>query len=718
LSDHPPPSGRLPSGRLPSGRTRAGRAPSSAPSPSSVAHRFGAAQSDGVPRIENIRVTAPDLDRRAAMERTRGRLVLVAAGFAVLFSAVMVKLVDATIIDPVKPRLEAQIRRPEPAPPQAGGLDATRTAALIPLSRTDFGPLVKRAPIVDRNGEPLAISLPYADLHANPQIVYDVEEVIAKLRRVLPRLEADTLRRQLAQQDKQFVYLARRITTREQLQVNALGIPGIDFEMTESRRYPLGAVAAQVLGGVDIDGNGQAGVEQFFDERLRTDRAPLRLSLDVRVQAVARDELSKSMEYFKAIGGSAIVMDVRTGEVLAMVSLPDYDANQYRHANNEQRFNRAISGRYEPGSTFKLQTAAMSLDSGAGRLWTIYDASSPLRFGRFTINDFEGKKRPLYFPEVLAYSSNIAAAKMALAVGAERQRAWHQRMGMMAPVPIELPETFRPLTPNPARWKELTTATVGFGHGISVTPLHLVRATAAIAHGGVLVRPTILAREPDAAPPQGERVMSQQTSDIMRRLMRLIVSDGFGKSAEVPGYFIGGKTGTAEKSGRGGYKKKANVQAFMSVFPMNAPRYAVYFMLDEAKATASTFGYATAGWVAAPGAGRVVARIGPMLGLLPETDTAAATALSLAIPLQPARPPGAAPAVAPAAPTGAPRGNVPKGAPPRASPAAPSPAPSLAPSPTPAPAPAPRDPRQEAQVRAPAPASAPAQNGGAVLAVR
>ena len=674
------------------------------PPSSSIAHRFGAAPADTVPRTEHVRVTGPDLDRRAAMERTRGRLVLVAAGFAVLFGAVMLKLADATIINPLKPRMEAQIRRPEPPPagPTAGpagrpggSLEATRAAAAVPPATADFGSRIKRASITDRNGEALAISLPYADLYANPQIVYEVDEAVKKLRGVLPRLDAAELKRLLSQTDKQFVYLARRITTREQMQVNGLGIPGLDFEFTESRRYPLGMVAAQVLGGVDIDGNGQAGVEKFFDQRLREDRAALRLSIDVRVQAVVRDELSKSMAAFNAIGCCGIVMDVRTGEIMAMVSLPDYDANQYRRATDEQRFNRAISGRYEPGSTFKLQTAAMTLDSGAGQLWSIYDASGPIHFGRFTINDFEGKKRALYFPEVLAYSSNIAAAKMAASVGAERQRAWHQRMGMMAPVPIELPETFRPLTPPVANWKDIATMTIGFGHGISVTPLHVVRATSAIANSGMLMRPTILAREADATPPTGERVMQQATSDTMRKLMRLVVSDGFGKTAEVPGYFIGGKTGTAEKAGRGGYKKKANVQAFMSVFPMNAPRYAVYFMLDEAKANASTFGYATAGWVAAPGAGRVVSRIGPMLGLLPETTTAAATAQSLAIPLQPGRPASVVPAGPRPTPT-APRG---------VAPAAPTLRDVVPPAPTP------RDLRQEA-------ATPPAQQGSSVVAVR
>ncbi|MBN8892119.1 MAG: penicillin-binding protein 2 [Rhodospirillales bacterium] len=588
--------------------------------------------------MEHVQVTAPDLARRAAMERTRGRLVIAAAGFAVLFLAVVGKLADATIIDPQLPRPVAQMRRPEPPPPLPpdGAIQSAAAAA-----SHDFGTRVERAAILDRNGEIMAISLPTAALFANPREMIDPADAARKLATAVPRLNEKMMARRLAT-DKQFVYLARHLSPREQLTINTLGIPGVYFEKTERRRYPLGRVAAQVLGGVDVDGKGVAGVERFFDQRLRDEPDPLRLSIDVRVQAVVRDELDQAMVEFNAIGATGIVMDVRTGEVLAMVSLPDYDANDVGHATADQRFNRAVTGMYEPGSTFKLQTASMALDSGAAQLWYQYDAADVIHIGRFTITDFEGKHRWLYFPEVLAYSSNLGAARMALSVGAEKQREWLRRMGMFGRLGIELPEAGMPIVQPASRWKEVVTMTVGFGHGIAVSPLHVVRGTAAVANGGILLRPTILARPPDAPPPKGERVMQQSTSDIMRKMMRLVVTDGYGKTAEVPGYFVGGKTGTAEKvGGKGGYRKHTNVAAFMSVFPMNAPRYAVYMMLDEPKANASTHGYATAGWVAAPAAGRVIARIGPMLGLLPATDDAAAIQATLAVPLQPGKPPGA-----------------------------------------------------------------------------
>ena len=453
----------------------------------------------------------------------------------------------------------------------------------------------------------------------------------------MPKLNEAKAAERLANAEKQFVYLARQLNPREQVAINNLGIPGVYFEQTERRRYPLGRTAAHVLGGVDVDGNGIAGVEKQFDERLRKDNTQLKLSLDVKVQAVVRDELSKALEDFNAIGGCGIVMDVRTGEVLAMVSLPDYDANLVRAATDAERFNRAVTGVYEPGSTFKLQTASMALDSGIAHLWDIYDAGHPIHVGRFTITDFEGKKRPLVLPEVLAYSSNLGAAHIAQSVGAERQRNWLRNMGMFERIGIELPEAARPLVPAASNWKEIATMTIGFGHGIAVSPLHVVRGTAAIANGGVVLRPTILAAD-EGSRPGGMRVMQQETSDVMRRLMRLVVTDGFGKSAEVAGYYPGGKTGTAEKvAGRGGYKKHTNVAAFMSVFPMQAPRFAVYMMLDEPKANASTHGYATAGWVAAPAAGRVIGRIGPMLGLLPDTEDAPLINQALYIPLTPPR---------------------------------------------------------------------------------
>ena len=577
--------------------------------------------------MQTVRVTGPDLHRRAVLERTRGRLVVAAGGFGMLFLVLAIKLAGATVLFPIQTRHLDRLTRtttPEPGPAPAATADLS------------VGPRT-RAMIVDRNGEILAISLPTAGLYANPREMIDTADAARKLQAAMPRLDLDTVRTRLAS-DKGFVYLARNITPKEQMAVNGLGIPGVYFEQTERRRYPQGRVGAHVVGGVDVDARGTSGAERAFDERLRTDPTPLRLSIDVRVQAVVREELTRALTEFQAIGACGIVMDVRTGEVVAMVSLPDFDANKPNEFRAEERFNRALTGMYEPGSTFKLQTAAMALDSGAAQIWSSFDASNPIKIGRFTITDFEGKHRVLQLPEVIAYSSNLGAAHMAVQVGTERQRSWLHAMGMFQRVGIELPEQGQPIVQPAANWKEIATMTVGFGHGIAVSPLHVVRGTAALANGGYLLAPTILAVDSAVGSPvQGTRIMKQSTSDTLRKLMRLVVTDGYGKPADVPGYFVGGKTGTAEKTTGHGYKKHANISAFMSVFPMNAPRYAVYFMLDEPKGNASTGGYSTAGAVSAPGAGRVIARIGPMLGLMPETLTAAATQATLYMPLQPGR---------------------------------------------------------------------------------
>ncbi|HKM65171.1 MAG TPA: penicillin-binding protein 2 [Acidisphaera sp.] len=589
----------------------------------------GAPRDAGVPKMETVRVTAPDLKRRAALEKTRARLVFAAAGFAALFAAVVIKLADATIIQPLPPhRVEKPItQRFADAEAEAAGRQPADAVHHI------------RAMITDRNGQILAVSLPTADVYANPREMIDVADAARKLKAALPALDEDEVRQRLSS-NKQFVYIAREITPRDEMRINALGIPGVYFEQTAKRRYPMGRTAAQVLGGVDVDGHGVAGAERAFEQRLENDVAPLRLSIDVRIEAVVRDELSKAMDDFNAIGACGIVMDVRTGEVLAMVSLPDYDTNDFGKTPPDDRFNRALTGMYEPGSTFKLQTASMALDSGLVHIWNEFDAREDIHIGRFTISDFQGKHRWLYLPEVLTYSSNLGAAHIAMVMGGERQRAWLRNMGMFGRVGIELPEAGMPIFPPVSNWGEVAVMTIGFGHGIAVSPLHVVRGVAAIANGGLLMRPTIAAVGPNDPPPEGVRIMQQSTSDMMRKLMRLVVTDGYGKPAEVPGYYVGGKTGTAEKVGAHGYKKHANVAAFMGVFPMNAPRYAVYMMLDEPKANASTHGWATAAWVAAPAVGHVIARVGPMLGLLPDIDHKTEIDAALAVPLEPARPAG------------------------------------------------------------------------------
>ena len=580
-----------------------------------------------MPRMETVRITAPDLARRAALDRTRNRLVFTAGGFFLLFGAVAAKLTSATIIYPMAPS-RAEMRPLVPADPGPTSPDSVPMAAGGPHTR---------ATILDRNGEILAISLPTAALFANPKEMIDTADAARKLKQVLPRMDEKAAAQRLASA-KQFVYLERQITPNEELAINALGIPGVYFQPGEKRRYPLGRVAAQVLGGVDVDSRGVAGAERAFDKRLESETGPLRLSIDVRVQGVMRDELEKSKDEFHAIGACGIVMDVRTGEVIAMVSLPDYDANAFGDTPPDDRFNRAVTGMFEPGSTFKLQTAAMALDFGSAHIWDEFDAAHNIHIGRFTIQDYKGKHRFLYLPEVLAYSSNLGAAHVALGVGAQRQQTWLQAMGMFKKVGVELPEAGWPIVPPRANWKEAATMTVGFGHGIAVSPLHVVRGTAALANGGIVLQPTILAHDPTDPLPVGRRIMNPSTSNTVRKMMRLVVTDGYGKPADIPGYFVGGKTGTAEKVGAGGrYKKHANVSAFMSVFPMNAPRYAVYFMLDEPVGNKETGGYATAGAVSAPGAGRVIARIAPMLGLFPQIQDMAAIQAGLVIPMQPAR---------------------------------------------------------------------------------
>lgn len=606
---------------------------------------------------------------RATLEQMHVRLLGVSAGFMVLFSAVALKLAFATVLSPMAP----EARQIAPQVPDIPTAEPSGSMA------GDFAlPDVHRATIVDRNGQTLALSLPVAQVYANPMEMIDPAEAAKKLHSVLPDLDVEKTTERLSRK-KQFVYIARDIAPAQEIAVNDLGIPGIYFEAGERRHYPLGRTAAQIMGNVDIDDHGIAGVERHFDERLNTDRKPLRLSLDVRVQAVAHDALADAVAEFNPIGAAAVVMDVRTGEILAMVSLPDYDANDFSHAPDDARFNRAVTGMYEPGSTFKLQTAAMGLQYGVIHIWDRF-CTIPIHVGRFKISDMATDHFPpwISLPDVLAKSSNPAAAHIALDVGAERQRAWLRNMGFFDRVPVELPEAGRPIVPSASRWGLSTVMTVGFGHGVAESPLAIVRATAATVNGGILVKPTLIAREekeqtaendavgatPDGTPirsaafhpgapatsgddhvtPEGTRVLSEQTSAILRKMLRLDVTKGTGKSGEVPGYFVGGKTGTAEKIGANGrYLKHVNVSAFTSIFPMNAPRYAVYVMLDSPHGTKKTYGFTTAAWNAAPTAGKIIARVAPILGLFPNTKDAEKIDAALSMPLDPAVPRGVRP---------------------------------------------------------------------------
>jgi cell division protein FtsI (penicillin-binding protein 3) len=578
-------------------------------------------------RTDVVRIGQPELVRRAVMERTRSRLLVAACGFAVLFGAVAARLADATLISPAEPR---------------------RLAAMVRQNLPPAEHLPGRAAITDRNGELLAVTLPITALYANPSEIHDAPFVARRLAQVLPQLDVELVTARLSG-ERQFAYLARALTPREQQAVNSLGIPGLYFEESERRIYPQGRAAAHILGGVDVDGNGTAGVERYFDERLRARRGDdLRLSIDVRVQLAIRDAVQQAITDYSGVGGAGILMDLRSAEIIGMVSLPDFDLAEPARVDavapgadqqgTNPRFNRATVGVYEPGSTFKLLTTAMALELGTVNVWGGYDASRPIRYGRFTINDYRGKNRWLSVPEILAYSSNLASAHMAAAVGPQRHREFMVRMGMGSRIGLEVPETALPLIPRANAWRDINTLTIGFGHGISVTPLHVITGVSAVANGGILRQPTLLARPPGTVA-EGTRVISERTSDTMRRLMRLVVTEGSGRSGDVPGYFLGGKTGTAQKIGPNGrYIQNKRIAAFVGAFPMQAPRYALYVMVDEPQPNARSHGFATAGWVAAPAAGQILRRVAPILGMAPETDRMAEIQAALHIPLQPGRP--------------------------------------------------------------------------------
>lgn len=471
----------------------------------------------------------------------------------------------------------------------------------------------ERADIVDRNGVVLATNLVTASLYANPKEVANPRSVAAALSKVLPDLDQNEAEARLSS-GRSFVWLKRNLTPKQQYAVNRLGIPGLSFQREERRVYPHGELVSHILGFTDIDNHGIAGVERQFEKHLAEEHSSLALSIDIRLQHILREELSGAVTSFSALGGAGVILDVHSGEILAMVSLPDFDPNEPGRASADARFNRATLGVYEMGSVFKVFTMAMALDSGATTLKSGYDASHPIKISRFTISDYHAKNRWLTVPEIFMYSSNIGAAKMALDVGPDRQRAFLQKLGILSPLPLELPERGEPQ--GPAQWKELAAMTIGFGHGLSITPMHVASGVAAMVNGGIKIQPTIVKRD---QPALGTRIIKPETSVAMRQLMRLVVERGTGRSADAPGYNVGGKTGTAEKSVAHGYKHDALLSSFVGAFPIDAPRYLIFMVVDEPKPNKESHGYATGGWVAAPAVRRVVERMAPVVGIAPVT---------------------------------------------------------------------------------------------------
>jgi cell division protein FtsI (penicillin-binding protein 3) len=481
---------------------------------------------------------------------------------------------------------------------------------------------VTRGDILDRNGVVLATSLVTQSLYANPRVIGDPEEAAKMLNKVFPDLSVESLKNKLSV-DRGFIWLKRNLTPSQQNQVYNLGIPGVMFQTEEKRVYPHGRLFSHVLGCTDIDNNGVSGLEKSFNEGLLHDPTPLQLSLDIRLQHVVKDEIRAKMEEFNALGGMGIVMDVQTGEVLSMVSVPDFNPHHIAKAQKEDLFNNVTLGVFELGSNMKILTTALALESGMVTINSRYDITGPYKIGRFRVKDFHPRNMVANIPQIFLESSNIGMMKMIEQVGIERHQDYLRKFGLLSPALIELPEVGRPLLPK--KWSEVSSLTIAYGYGLAVTPLQMANAIASVVNGGILRRPTLLMRKTGEVP-DGVRVISEKTSSIMCDLLRLVVQHGTGRKAAVSGFDVGGKTGTAEKiSATGGYSHKNNRVSFVSVFPMNKPQYLVWVTIDAPKGNKSSFGFATGGWIAAPAAKNIVQRIAPLLRVRPIMEEDATT---------------------------------------------------------------------------------------------
>lgn len=546
-------------------------------------------------REPHISVTASPAER-ASLAKSRNRYRLACLAFALSFLAIAARLVTLGF---------AAVE------PGSGGIH-------------DISTTVHRPDILDRNGRLLATDIKGATLYADPAKVIDRDELVEQVASVLPDINTGELHEKL-KQGKRFVAIKRELTPKQQAEIHELGQPGLGFIEEYRRVYPMGATASHVVGHVNVDNKGLAGIEKFIDDNPQLAMsAPenaaggeaVTLSLDLGVQHVVREELVNAMTTYRAKAAAGVVIDVASGEVIAMVSLPDYDPNYREQALDKDRLNRMTSGVYELGSVFKVFTAAAALDGGSASMRSSYDASQPIRVGKFTIEDFHGKKRRLTVPEIFIYSSNIGAAKMALDLGIERHKTFLGKLGLLSRLSTEIGESAAPLSPSP--WGRLNTITIAYGHGLSVTPLQLATATLPLVNGGFAVQPTFLPRTRSAGLRQSPSVLKPATSHSMLQLMRLNVLKGTGKRAEAEGYRVGGKTGTAEKVVGRSYEGSALLNSFLAAFPTDAPEYVVLVMLDEPKRVPESHNEATAGVNTAPTTGKIVARIAPILGVAPK----------------------------------------------------------------------------------------------------
>ena len=536
--------------------------------------------------------------RKVILDQVRGRLFLISMFFIFAYVIVAARAADVSVIQ----------------------------GDILKFSDGDLGYHQEentkklRADIKDRNGVVLARSLKMFSLHADPVLIQDPAKVAKEISGIFPELTYGSVLQKI-QSKKRFVWLKRNISPDEQTKILQLGEPGLGFTEEMKRIYPHGNLSAHMVGSAGIDGQGLSGIESSFDELLFKQEEPLFLTIDVRLQHALRREMQSSIKRHKAKGGVGIIMDVDSGEILSAVSLPDYDPHDYKNASSKEVFNQATLGVYELGSSFKIFSTAALLEKDGDYLSKQYDVRKPIEVGHFKIRDYHPEKRTLSLPEVFIHSSNIGSAMIGQEVGTEDLKSFYKDLGLFDAPDFEIPEIGSPLIPNP--WRDVNTLTASYGHGIAVSPLQLVRAASSIVNGGILVNPTIVMQKNDqkkATEKSFLRVVSPQTSHRMRQLMRLVVTEGTGSKAEVDGFMVGGKTGTAEKPGVGGYSRKKMISSFLGIFPMDAPRYAVFIMIDEPQGIKETYGYSTGGWVAAPYVANTIAAMTSILGIKPKNE--------------------------------------------------------------------------------------------------
>ncbi|PJI91322.1 cell division protein FtsI (penicillin-binding protein 3) [Yoonia maricola] len=525
----------------------------------------------------------------------------------------------------------------------AFGLIGMRMGALAssvpeePSASAVGNPIIgQRSDIIDRNGRILATNLATHSLYAHPRDMIDPAYAAKELAEIFPELDEAELLKDF-EGDRRFLWVRRQISPEQMQAVHDIGSPGLLFGPREMRLYPNGPIAAHVLGGASYGREGVAsaevigvaGVERQFDSYLRdpaNEGAPLQLSLDLTVQAAAEQVLAGGMSIMNAKGATSVLMDVHTGEIISMVSLPDFDPNNRPRvqATGDQSdsplFNRAVQGVYELGSVFKIFTTAQAMELGLVNANTMIDTQGPLTWGRFRIRDFRNYGPELSTTDVIVKSSNIGTARIAMQIGGERQRAFLDSLGFLEPTPLEMVEapTGKPLLP--PNWSEISTMTISYGHGLSSSPVHLAAGYASLLNGGTRVEPTLLRRDHVE---QGPRIVSEAVSARAREMLRQVVVRGTASFGEVPGYAVGGKTGTADKprAAGGGYYDDKVISTFATVFPANDPQYVLIVTLDEPSENSGDEPRRTAGWTAVPVAAEMIRRTAPLLGLRPQVDT-------------------------------------------------------------------------------------------------